>query len=141
MSAVQEAVASLHGIVGAKKKPSHILRMCTKHFNFMVGKLLGNENLYKQKSDNYEGQTAVNFYCYTDSNYSGLGENRRGIYFCFERFMIEQCGSGSSVGIATDYGLDGPGSNPGGDEIFHQSRPGLGPTQPPAKWVPCLSRG
>jgi len=24
---------------------------------------------------------------------------------------------GSSVGIATDYGLDGPGSNPGGDEI------------------------
>jgi len=24
----------------------------------------------------------------------------------------------SSVGIATDYGLDGPGSNPGGDEIF-----------------------
>jgi len=25
---------------------------------------------------------------------------------------------GSSVGITTDYGLDGPGSNPGGDEIF-----------------------
>ena len=23
------------------------------------------------------------------------------------------CGPGSSVGIATDYGLDGPGSNPG----------------------------
>ena len=29
------------------------------------------------------------------------------------------CGPGSSVSIATDYGLDGPGSNPGGDEIFH----------------------
>jgi hypothetical protein len=27
-------------------------------------------------------------------------------------------GSGSSVGIATGYGLDGPGSNPGGGEIF-----------------------
>ena len=27
-------------------------------------------------------------------------------------------GPGSSVGITTDYGLDGPGSNPGGDEIF-----------------------
>ena len=27
------------------------------------------------------------------------------------------CGPGSSVGIAIDYGLDGPGSNPGGDEI------------------------
>ena len=32
------------------------------------------------------------------------------------------CVSGSSVGIATDYGLDGPESNPGGDEIFRPSR-------------------
>ena len=39
------------------------------------------------------------------------------------------------------YGLDGPGSNPGEDEIFRPSRPALGPTQPPVKWVPCLSRG
>jgi len=28
------------------------------------------------------------------------------------------CEPGSSVGIATDYGLDGPGSNPDGEEIF-----------------------
>jgi len=47
----------------------------------------------------------------------------------------------SSVGIATDYGLDGPGSNPGWDEIFRPSRPAMGPTQPPVKWVPGLSRG
>ena len=33
---------------------------------------------------------------------------------------------GSSVGIATDYGLDGPGSSPGGDEIFRPPRPALG---------------
>jgi len=51
------------------------------------------------------------------------------------------CGPGSSVGIATDHGLDGPGSNTGGDDIFRPSRPALGPTQPPVKWIPRLSRG
>ena len=39
-------------------------------------------------------------------------------------------GPGSSVGIVTDYWLDGPGSNHGGDEIFRPSRLALGPTQP-----------
>ena len=49
--------------------------------------------------------------------------------------------AGSSVGIATDYGLDGLGSNPGRDEIFHLSRPALGPTQRLVKWVLGLSQG
>ena len=49
-------------------------------------------------------------------------------------------GQGSSAGIATDYGLDGTGSNRSGDEIFLPSRPTLRPIQPPVKWVPCLSQ-
>jgi hypothetical protein len=50
----------------------------------------------------------------------------------------------SAVGIATHYGLDGPGSNPGGGEIFHtrQDRLWAPPLpQPPIQWVPGLSRG
>ena len=59
----------------------------------------------------------------------------------FYSLLVHLCGPGSSVGIATDYGLDGPESNPGGDEIFRPSRPALGPTQSPVQWVPGLSLG
>ena len=53
----------------------------------------------------------------------------------------EHVGPGSSVGIATDYVLNGGGSNPGGNEVFRPSRPVLGSTQPPVQWLPGLSRG
>ena len=63
------------------------------------------------------------------------------LYGRFGEGYIIYCGPGSSVGIATHYGLEGPGSNPCGNEIFRPPRLVLGPTQPPIKWVPGLYRG
>ena len=51
-------------------------------------------------------------------------------------------GPDSSVGIATRYGLGGPGIESRWRRDFpHPSRPALGPTQSPVQWVQGLSRG
>jgi hypothetical protein len=51
-------------------------------------------------------------------------------------------GRDTSVGTATRYGLDGPRIEfRCGRDFPHTSRPAMGPTQPPLRCVPGLSRG
>jgi hypothetical protein len=51
-------------------------------------------------------------------------------------------GRDRSVGIATSYGLDGPGiESRAGAKFSAPVQNGLGLTQPPVQWVPGLSRG
>jgi hypothetical protein len=51
-------------------------------------------------------------------------------------------GSGSVDGIATGYGLDGPGiESRWGRDFPRLPRPALWPTQPPVQWVSGFSPG
>jgi hypothetical protein len=56
--------------------------------------------------------------------------------------IVPRRGPGSSVGIATGYGLNGLGIKSRWEASFpHMSKPTLRSTQPPVQWVPGLFRG
>jgi hypothetical protein len=64
------------------------------------------------------------------------------VYLTIQSVTFYHVGRDSTVGIATRYGLDGPGIEARRRRDFPQpARPALGPTKPPIQWVPGLSRG
>jgi hypothetical protein len=63
-------------------------------------------------------------------------------YYYYYMYTYIIYGPGSSVGIATCYGLNGSEiESRWGRDFQHLSKPALGPTQPPVQWVLGLSRG
>jgi hypothetical protein len=60
----------------------------------------------------------------------------------FASLRLLTVGPDGSVGIATGYGLDGPGiESRWRRDFLHLCRPALGPNQPSVQWVPSFPGG
>jgi hypothetical protein len=71
---------------------------------------------------------------------SSIPFSQKKIFYMMD--LTQHVGPGSSVSIATDYGLQSPGIESWwGRDFLHTSSLDLGPTQPPVQWVTGLSRG
>ena len=74
------------------------------------------------------------FYTDTEGLAMSFIYNFRQFIYNYKRNYTNARGPGSSDGIATGYGLDGPGIESRWRRDFpHLSRPALGPTQPPVQ--------
>ena len=77
--------------------------------------------------------------CVPSVIYLGYGVGTKKQHKCK---LYSAVGQDSSVGIATHYGLEGPGiESQWGRDFLHLSGPALGPCQSPVQWVPVLFPG
>jgi len=70
-----------------------------------------NHSLASRSDSNYEGESK-SVLCKPRKHTGGGVQTLR---HSLHSLLHEEGGPGNSVGIATDYGLDGPGSNAGGN--------------------------
>ena len=93
-------------------------------------------NFYAQSGAHCAPRIKGTYYiCALLQVYAAFNSKREHVSFASRRETenhtgyLSICGPGSSVGVATGYGLDGPGIESRWGEIFRPSRPTLGPTQ------------